>query len=152
MNKEELKSWLSANFPSSPLEETKDFVVLRVNKNDILETSRKLKDSRETAFDFLFCETAADLKSSIEVLYHLSSNFLRHDLLIKVKLEDRNAPELESVYSIWKAADLFECEIYDLMGVRFINHPNLRRLFLGDEWIGFPLRKDYKDDINVLSL
>jgi len=152
MNKEELKSWLSANFPSCPQEETRDFIVLRVNKKDIVESCRKLKDSRETAFDFLFCETALDLKTSIEVLYHLSSNSLRHDLLIKVNLEDRNAPELESVYSIWKAADLYECEIYDLMGVRFLNHPNLRRLFLGDEWIGFPLRKDYKDDINVLSL
>ena len=152
MNKEELKYWLSSNFPSCPLEETRDFVVLRVKKEVIVETARKLKDSKETAFDFLFCETAVDLKTSIDLLYHLSSNTFRHDLLVKVTMEDRNAPEIESVYSIWKAADLYECEIYDLMGIRFLNHPNLRRLFLGDEWIGYPLRKDYKDDVNVISL
>ena len=152
MNREELKSWLTANFPSCIQEETADFVVLRVNKDQIVETGRKLKDSKETSFDFLFCETAVDLKTSIEVLYHLSSNTFRHDLLLKVNLEDRNTTEIESVYSIWKAADLYECEIYDLMGVRFLNHPDLRRIFLGDEWIGYPLRKDYKDDVNVLSL
>jgi NADH-quinone oxidoreductase subunit C len=152
MNKEELKSWLSSNFPSCQLEETKDFVVLRVNKNDILEAGRKLKDNKETRFDYLFCETAVDLKTCFEVLYHLSSNTYRHNLLVKVTLEDRNTPELNSVYSVWKGADLYECEIYDLMGVRFLNHPNLRRLFLGEEWIGYPLRKDYKDDVNVISL
>ena len=152
MNKEELKSWLGVHFPSCQLEETADFVVLRVNKNEILETSCRLKENNESSFDFLFCETAVDLKTSLEVLYHLSSNLHRHDLLVKVKLDDRNNPELNSVYSVWKGADLYECEIYDLLGIRFLNHPNLRRIFLGDEWIGYPLRKDYKDDVNVLSL
>jgi NADH-quinone oxidoreductase subunit C len=152
MNKEELKSYLSTNYPGCQLEETADFVVLRVKKDEILETCHKLKASSETSFDFLFCETAVDLKTSLEMLYHLSSNIHRHNLLVKVKLEDRNAPELNSVYPVWKGADLYECEIYDLMGIRFFNHPNLRRIFLGDEWIGYPLRKDYKDDVNVLSL
>lgn len=152
MNKEELKSYLTATFPACQLEETADFVVLRVNKDEILETCQKLKDNTETHFDFLFCQTGVDLKTSLEVLYHLSSNIHRHDLLVKVSLEDRDTPELNSVYPVWKGADLYECEIYDLMGIRFLNHPNLRRIFLGDEWIGYPLRKDYKDDVNVLSL
>ena len=129
-----------------------DFVVLRVNKDDILQTCLKLKESKETCFDFLFCESSVDLKTRLEVLYHLSSNLHRHEILVKVSLEDRENPEINSVYSVWKAADLYECEIYDLMGIRFINHPNLRRIFLGEEWVGFPLRKDYKDDINVISL
>jgi NADH-quinone oxidoreductase subunit C len=152
MNKEELKSHLSTVYPQCKLEETKDFVVMRVNKNDILETSLKLKENPATSFDLLFCQTAIDFNDRFEVLYHLSSNAYRHDLLVKVSLEDRNTAELNSVYAVWKAADLYECEIYDLMGIRFLNHPNLRRIFLGDEWIGYPLRKDYKDDINVLSL
>ena len=152
MNKEELKSYLSANYPGCPIEDTVDFVVLRISKDNILETCHKLKEDSQTRFDYLFCETAVDLKTRLEVLYHLSSNIHRHDLLIKVSIEDRNAPELNSVYSVWKGADLYECEIYDLMGIRFINHPNLRRIFLGDEWIGYPLRKDYKDDVNVISL
>ena len=152
MNKEELKAHLSTNYPACQLEETTDFVVLRVNKDDILKTCLKLKENSETYFDFLFCETAVDLKTRLEILYHLSSNLHRQELLLKVSLEDSNTPEINSVYPVWKAADLYECEIYDLMGIRFINHPNLRRIFLGDEWIGFPLRKDYKDDINVIRL
>jgi len=60
--------------------------------------------------------------------------------------------EIDSVISLWKAAELYECEIYDLFGIRFKGHPTLRRIFLGDDWTGFPLRKDYKDEVNVVKL
>jgi NADH:ubiquinone oxidoreductase subunit C len=61
-------------------------------------------------------------------------------------------PEIPSVYGLWQSAELFENEIFDLFGIRFQNHPNLRRIFLGDEWKGFPLRKDYQDNVNVVPL
>jgi NADH:ubiquinone oxidoreductase subunit C len=86
------------------------------------------------------------------MIYNLTSTVFRHSLVIKVIIENRENAEIESVVSLWQAAELYECEIFDLFGIRFRNHPTLRRIFLGDDWKGFPLRKDYKDDVNVLTL
>jgi NADH-quinone oxidoreductase subunit C len=151
MNREELKAHLANTFSSFKVEENVDFPVIIVDKNDIADVAKQLKESPATRFDFLFCETAVDRLTHLEVIYHLTSTELRQDIVLKVNLE-REKPEIESVVSLWKAAELYECEIYDLFGIRFLNHPSLRRLFLGDEWIGYPLRKDYKDDVNILPL
>lgn len=152
MTKEELKKYLEQTFPLNKVEETFDFPLMYVEKSELLPTAQKLKDSPETLFDFLFCETAVDRNPNLEVVFHLSSTTFHHDLVLKVVLTDRENPELPSVYSLWKAAELYENEIYDMFGIRFSNHPNLRRIMLGDEWPGFPLRKDYKDDINIVNL
>ncbi len=152
MNKSDLKTYLEQTFPSNKVDETFDFPLMFVDKSDLHNVAQKLKDSKETLFDFLFCETAIDRNPSFEVVYHLTSTTYRHDMVLKVVLEDRDNPELPSVYSLWKAADLFENEIFDLFGIRFTGHPNLRRIMLGDEWPGFPLRKDYKDDVNIVTL
>jgi NADH:ubiquinone oxidoreductase subunit C len=72
--------------------------------------------------------------------------------VLKVILTDRENPEIDSVLDLWKAAELFECEIYDLFGIRFRNHPTLRRIFLSEEWKGYPLRKDYIDENNMVLL
>jgi len=152
MNKQELKTYLEQTFPSNKVEETFDFPLMFIDKSELLAVVQQLKDSKETLFDFLFCQTAIDRNPNFEVVYHLTSTTYRHDMVLKVVLEDRVNPELPSVYSFWKAADLYENEIFDLFGIRFNGHPNLRRIMLGDEWPGFPLRKDYKDDVNVVSL
>jgi NADH/F420H2 dehydrogenase subunit C len=152
MTKEELKKYLEQTFPSGKVEETFDFALMYIDKSELLPVAQKLRDSSDTHFDFLFCETAVDRNPTLEVVYHLSSTTLHHDMVLKVVLTDREKPELPSVYSLWKAAELYENEIYDMFGIRFSNHPNLRRIMLGDEWPGFPLRKDYKDDINIVNL
>ncbi len=152
MTKEELKTYLEQTFPASKVEETFDFPLMFIDKSELIEVAKRLQNSGETLFDFLFCETAIDRKNNFEVVYHLTSTIYHHNMVLKVVLEDRENPELESVYPLWKAADLFENEIYDMFGIRFKNHPNLRRIMLGDEWQGFPLRKDYKDDVNVVTL
>lgn len=152
MNKKELKTYLEQSFPSGKVEETFDFPLLWIHKNELLDTVHKLRDNHETKFDFLFCETAIDRNTNFEVVYHLSSTVFHHDMVLKVILEDRMNPEIESVDALWKAAELFENEIYDMFGIRFLNHPNLRRIMLGDEWPGYPLRKDYRDDINIITL
>ena len=152
MNKQELKTYLEQTFPTAKVEETVDFPLMFVDKSELLDVAQKLRDSKETLFDFLFCQTAIDRNPSFEVVFHLSSTTYRHDMVLKVVLEDRENPELPSVYSLWKAADLYENEIFDLFGIRFNGHPFLRRIMLGDEWPGFPLRKDYKDDVNVVTL
>ena len=86
----------------------------------------------------------------VEVVYHLSSYTLRHAVVIKVKLPrwkndvEGNLPELDSVADVWGIADWHERECYDLMGVRFLNHPNFRRILCPEDWVGHPLRKDYE--------
>ena len=152
MTKEELKKYLEETFPSNKVEETFDFPLMYADKSELFAIAQKLKDSQETQFDFLFCETAVDRLPNLEMVYHLNSTVHRHDMVLKVVLTDRENPEIQSVYPLWKAAELYENEIYDMFGIRFSNHPNLRRIMLGDEWPGFPLRKDYKDDINIVTL
>lgn len=86
----------------------------------------------------------------LEVVYHLSSIKLKHRLTLKVKLprwkDDREGelPEISTVSEIWPIADWHEREAYDLFGIRFVNHPNLRRILCPEDWVGYPLRKDYE--------
>lgn len=152
MTKSDLKTYLEQNFPQCKVEETFDFPLLFVDKADLLKIASQLRDGNETKFDFLFCETAVDRKDKFELVYHLNSTTYRHDMVLKVVLDDRQNAEVDSVYSLWKAAELFENEIYDMFGIKFTNHPNLRRIMLGDEWSGFPLRKDYDDSVNIINL
>jgi len=69
----------------------------------------------------------------------------------KVIIADRQNPEVPTVSDLWQTADLHEREIFDLFGIKFTNHPDLRRLFLDDDWVGFPLRKDYVDTVNIVE-
>lgn len=149
MSKEELKAYLEITFPTCKFEDTFDFPVIVVEKDQLFTIAKQLKEDPKTLFDFLFCQTAVDYISRFEVVYHITSTTFRHDLVVKVILEDREHPEVESVYALWMAAELYENEIFDLFGIKFLNHPNLRRIMLGNEWPGYPLRKDYTD-VNIL--
>jgi NADH-quinone oxidoreductase subunit C len=84
----------------------------------------------------------------IEVVYHLSSYEWKHLLTVKVKLprwkDDQELPEVPSVSHVWAAADWHEREAYDLVGIRFLGHPNFRRILCPEDWVGHPLRKDYE--------
>jgi NADH/F420H2 dehydrogenase subunit C len=151
MTKKELKQYLEVTYPNLEVKETFNFPLLLVNKEDVIPVLKQLKDAPETRFNFLFCETAVDQNPNLEMIYHLSSTYYHHDLEVKVILEERENPIIDSVYSLWEAADLYEDEIYDMFGIRFKGHPNLRRIMLTDEWNGFPLRKDYQDD-KIISL
>jgi len=152
MTRDELYLYLTNNFQQYKIDNTGDFTVMHVSKDDILQVARQLKENKITDFDFLFCQTATDWISRFEVIYNLASIEFKHHLILKVNLEDRNNAEIDSVISLWKAAELYECEIFDLFGIRFKGHPTLRRIFLGNDWQGFPLRKDYKDEVNVVKL
>jgi len=85
------------------------------------------------------------------MVYHLTSTIHRHIMVVKVKL-DRDRPEIPTVSHIWRTAEFHEREAYDLFGVVFSEHPDLRRLFMTDEWKGWPLRKDYEDPVNMIKL
>ena len=95
--------------------------------------------------------TSVDWKDHLMMVYHLESKIYQHTIVVKAKINDVNNPKIESVNSLWKTAALNEDEIYDFFGITFMNHPNLRRLFLTDDWEGYPLRKNYSD-INMIKL
>jgi NADH:ubiquinone oxidoreductase subunit C len=88
----------------------------------------------------------------LEVVYHLESTTLTHQLVLKVRTDDRENGSVDTVCDIWRTAELHEREAYDLLGIRFNNHPDLRRFFLEEGWIGHPLRKDYVDEVNIVEL
>jgi NADH:ubiquinone oxidoreductase subunit C len=110
--------------------------------------ARELRENEETLFDFLVCITGVDYGNDLGVIYHLRSVKYGHSVVIKTRTADREHPQFDSVSDIWEAADLHEREAFDLLGIKFANHPDLRRLFLNSSW-GFPLRKDYIDDDTI---
>jgi NADH-quinone oxidoreductase subunit C len=117
----------------------------RVQPARLLEVARTLRDHPSLQFDFLESITAVDWPKAneIQVVYHLFSYPQRHDFVFKVTL-GRAAPTVGSLTSLWDSADWLEREQYDLMGVIFEGHPDLRRLLLPEDWQGHPLRKDYQ--------
>jgi len=110
----------------------------------------KLKNNDQTSFDYLFCLTGVDWGEDLGVVYHLESTNFRHSLVVKTQTAERENPVIDSVYDIWATAEFHEREVFDFFGIEFTNHPNLKRLFLTDDWDGFPLRKDYEDNINMI--
>jgi NADH-quinone oxidoreductase subunit C len=116
--------------------------VLRVPPARSLEVFRALRETPEFAFDSLACLSGADTGKELWVVYHLHSFEHRHRLAVKVVLP-REKPEVESVVDLWAGAEFFEREAYDLYGIVFRNHPDLRRLLLPFDWAGWPGRKDY---------
>ena len=132
---------LEEKFPGSIIESTQDYLVV---KNDSLpEIAAFLKDSDDLNFDYLNYITAVDRFEYFEVIYQLTSTIHNHTVVIKAKCYGRDNLSLPSVIGIWQGADFQEREIYDLMGIRFEGHPNMKRIFLWEGFQGHPLRKDY---------
>ena len=147
-----MKNKISLLVPDAVFEETSQWLNVSIDSGKWLELAVKLRLEEDLLFDYLFCITCVDWKTNLSMVYHLESTVHRHILVVKTKIEDRDNPKIESVSSIWKTAEFHEREAYDLFGVKFLNHPDLRRLFLTDDWVGWPLRKDYEDAVNMIKL
>ncbi len=149
MNPAELLSAIQAKFPTVqdiPKPEAQargDELYLNVPASQLSEVSQFLRYDPPLSFDFLSFVTSIDWKTHFEVVYYLLSTLHKHKLVIKVRVEDRAQPEVPSIAKIWPTADWQEREIFDLMGIRFAGHYNLRRILLPEDWEGYPLRKDY---------
>ena len=136
---------------------------IEVSAEGLPEIARFLRKREELDFDMLHCITAVDYfepdekkaakvdwQPHLELLYHLSSLGRRHRLVLKVTLprwkDDRpgELPEAPSVCDVWRTADWHEREVFDLSGVRFLGHPDPRRILCPEDWVGHPLRKDYQ--------
>ena len=115
-----------------------------VKEEFLFKVASFLNTAPEFDFDYLNFVTAVDYQTYFEVTYNLVSLKHNHSLIVKTRLTDRMKPELPSVVSLWKGADFQEREIYDLFGINFTGHPDLKRIFLWDGFQGYPLRKDFK--------
>lgn len=148
MTTSEIHDLLKARFGDAvgAAPEVKGDTWLPVKGERLVEVCAFLKETAGLDFDFLEDLTAVDWpkRNVIEVVIHLMSYQLKHTIKLKVEA-DRAAPVVPSLYPVWKGADWFEREVYDLFGVTFTGHPDLRRIMLPDDWVGHPLRKDYQE-------
>lgn len=151
MEKEKLKELILSCMPEAEINTETQFLTATVEIDKIHPLAEFLRNSKETQFDYLFCETAVDYADHIMMVYHLDSTQFRHQVVLKTKIANKENPVVDSVCDIWIGADFHEREIFDLFGVHFTNHPDLRKIFLDNDWVGFPMRKDYSDPINIVE-
>jgi len=109
----------------------------------VADVARFLREAPGLEFDYLSSITAVDYVDHFEMVYHLTSFAHNHSAVVKARVPGRGEPSLPSVVGVWKGADLQEREVWDLMGVRFEGHPNMKRLLLWEGFQGHPLRKDF---------
>lgn len=151
MTNEQLKEKVLSLSSEAQITEGKQLLTVTVPSEELYSLAKKLKESDDTAFDYLMCLSGVDYPTNLGVFYHITSTKHNHSIALKTTTKDRENAVLDSVYSLWKAAEYHEREVYDLLGIKFTNHPDLRRIFLDDEWVGHPLRKDYSDPLNIIE-
>lgn len=150
MDRNQLAEFVRSLIPEADIKDGKQFTEVLIKPEQLHELSLKLRSAEETWFDYLICLSGVDYGDDLGVVYHLGSTKFDHKIVLKARITDRSEPVLDSVTDIWRTADFHEREAYDLLGIKFRNHPDLRRLFLTNSW-GFPLRKDYRDEINIVT-
>jgi NADH:ubiquinone oxidoreductase subunit C len=144
-----LKSRLVGLVPELVFPENKQFIEIIVSVHKLHLLCLAMKTADDLFFDYLINLTAVDWKDHYMMVYHITSTQHRHTVVLKTRIDDRENPEADTVSDIWRAAEFYEREVYDLFGIRFRNHPDLRRLFLEEDY-GFPLRKDFIDESRMI--
>ena len=137
----QLAERIRAAVPEAIEEVTEGWV--RVRPEHLVDVARFLRDDRDLDGRFLNSVSGVDRFDRFEVVYHLSSLSHNHTFAIKVEA-DHDEPVVPSVESVWQGAHLQEREAYDLLGIHFTGHPNMKRMFLWEGFPGFPLRKDFR--------
>lgn len=146
----EIKSRLEKQFPGIQITTANDAIVLK--PEDLLRIAKFLKESEEFKMDYLSSVTAVDYLEFLESVYHLYSTVKKTEALVLKVRVPRNAPKIPSLFPIYRGAEFQEREAYDMMGIGYEGHPDLRRIFMWEGFEGFPLRKDYlPEDADVLE-
>ena len=152
MDQETVKIKISEWLPEAQFDESGEWLTVEVDAANWHTLATALHDDAALQYDFLFCLTCVDWKTHLTMVYHLTSTTHRLPVVVKCKL-DRQNPKIDSVTDIWKTAEFHEREVYEMFGVDFEGHPDLRLLILPDGWEGKnPLRKDFEDPINMIKL
>jgi NADH-quinone oxidoreductase subunit C len=137
---QEVAKQIGEQVPQSVVESNESWILVR--PESVLQVAQFLKNTPGLDFDYLTCLTGTDYLDYLEVVYILTSMKHNHSVVLKSRCNREN-PEVPSVVSLWRGADYQEREVYDLLGIRFVGHPNLKRLFLWEGFQGHPLRRDY---------
>jgi NADH:ubiquinone oxidoreductase subunit C len=152
MGNEELKTKITELLPTASFDEGGEWLNVIIGPQDWLMLAGLLRREDSLFFDHLFCLTCIDWKTHLTMVYHLSSTKYRHNIVVKATLDIAD-PAIETVSHIWQTANFHEREVYEMFGVNFLNHPDLRLLILPDGWEGKnPMRKDFEDPINMIRL
>lgn len=147
MDSESLLTLIGSLHPTVQHRPHADRAAIAVAVEDLLGVMKSLRNHPELQFDLLLTHTAVDVphENRFELVYVLYSSVHGHSMFVTANVK-RSEPIAPSVCGIWPIAEWQEREAYDLLGVLYDNHPDLRRVFLEDDWPGFPLRKDYQDE------
>jgi NADH-quinone oxidoreductase subunit C len=137
----EIAAKLKEKFASGIVKADIDCVVIK--SESLLAITSFIKKAPGLEFDYLSTLTSVDYGEYFELVYHLVSLRHNHSLVVKTLCYQRDEPVVPSVVSLWRGADLQEREVFDLFGIRFSGHPNMKRIVLWDGFTGHPLRKDY---------
>ena len=129
-------------FPEAVFEEG-EWLLVNIPDAKWHTLAKTLKEDPELDFDYLVSLVGMDWTETLGVMYYLTSTRHGHHISVRVATDNREKPMLHSVSDLWHVANLYEREVYDYFGIIFINHPDMRRLFLRNDWVGYPLRKDY---------
>ncbi len=141
LNGEQVAKTISGVSPDAVV--AADKVAVVVTSDSLFKIAEFLKNTPALDFDYLADLTAVDYTDYFEVVYHLVSLKHNHSLVLRTRCYDRDKPAVPSVTGLWRSADFMEREAYDLMGIVFDGHPNLKRLLLWEGFTGHPLRRDY---------
>ena len=152
MTNEELKQRIAQLCADAVCTDTQDYVLAEIPAKCLFAVCKQLKEQPDTQFDYLYSLTGVDYNPELGVVYHLESTTLRHKITLVSKTADRENARLDSVCEIWKTAEMQEREVYDLLGITFNNHPDMRRILMDEEWVGYPLRKDYSNSQFIVDL
>ncbi len=144
MTAQEIHDRLQEKFPEAILEFNNEVLqpYLQIKPEQFYPVCEYLRDNDDMDFDFLMNLAGVDYGDQLGTVYHLYSMSKNHKIVLKVTVP-RDHPHIPSIADLWRTADWHEREAYDLFGIVFDNHPDLRRLLLPEDWEGYPLRKDY---------
>lgn len=138
---------ISKNFPAATIDTNGKYPMVTVDADNWHALAETLRYDSETPYDYLMTIAGMDWTDSMGAIYYMMSTDADAILGVKVTAKgDRNQPLLPSVADLWSIATIFEREVYDFFGIIFLNNPDMRRLFLSIDWVGYPLRKDYDED------
>ena len=152
MSNDALKATITDLLPAVTYEEGGQWLTINIEPSEFHLLAGQLRRELSLNFDYLFCLTCIDWKTHLTMVYHLDSTQFRHNIVLKSKL-DINNPAIDTVSDLWKTANFHEREVYEMFGVNFINHPDLRLLILPDGWEGKrPMLKDFEDPVNMVRL
>lgn len=134
--------------------DSSDNIQITVADEQWYELAKTLRDDPDTSMDYLVTIVGMDWVDTLGCIYYLMSTKYNTMCSVKVVAPDRDKPYIHSAADLWRIAEIYEREVYDFYGIIFINNPDMRRLFLNIDWVGYPLRKDYDEDpsINPVSI